>query len=254
MAPGSRLQDAGAETIAAALGRAHRADPVVPGTGGPAGNARLTAWTGLVLLVLFLAELVTLLDVRGLISWHLALGVALGPPALLKTTTTGWRVVRYYTGNRPYRQGGPPPVALRMLGPLVVGATFALLGTGLALVLLGEPTSRRTLLTVLGQRIDTITLHQASFAVWAVVTGLHVLARLLPAWRLTRRPGAPVPGPRRRAVALLSVLVLSLGCADWVLAQAHGWRDQRPRHVHGAGPGISSGTLTRLVRPLIGGS
>ena len=135
---GSRLQDAGSETIAAALGRAHRADPVVPGTGGPAGNARLTAWTGLLLLVLFLAELVTLLDVRGLISWHLALGVALGPPALLKTTTTGWRIVRYYTGDRPYRQAGPPPVALRLLGPLVVGATLALLGTGLALVLLGE--------------------------------------------------------------------------------------------------------------------
>ena len=236
MAAGSRLQDAGAETIAAALGRSHRADPVVPGTGGPAGNARLTAWTGLLLLVLFLAELVTLLDVRGLISWHLALGVALGPPALLKTTTTGWRIVRYYTGDRPYRQAGPPPVALRMLGPLVVGATLALLGTGLALVLLGETTSRRTLLTVLGQRIDTITLHQAAFVVWAVVTGLHVLARLLPAWQLTRRHGTPVPGPRRRAVALLSVVVLSVGCADWVLAQSHGWRDQGPRHAHGAGP------------------
>ena len=71
------------------------------GRGVPPGNARLTAWTGLVLLVLFLAELVTLLDVSGLISWHLALGVALGPPALLKTTTTGWRVVRYYTGTGP---------------------------------------------------------------------------------------------------------------------------------------------------------
>ena len=121
-----------------------------------------------------------------------------------------------------------------MLGPLVVGTTLALLGTGLALVLLGETTSRQTLLTALGQRIDTVTLHQATFVVWAVVTGLHVLARLMPAWQLTRRPGTPVPGPRRRAVALLCVLVLSLGSADWVLAQSHGWRDQRPRHVHGA--------------------
>src|SRR6187399_1175187 len=43
MPPGSRLQDAGVETIAAALGRSHRADPVAPRTGGPAGNARLTA-------------------------------------------------------------------------------------------------------------------------------------------------------------------------------------------------------------------
>jgi hypothetical protein len=227
-----RLEDVGAETLAAALGRSHRADPVLTGTGGPAGNARLTAWTGLVLLVLFLAELVTLLDVSGLISWHLALGVALVPPALLKTATTGWRIARYYRGDRAYRRAGPPPVVLRLLGPLVVGATLALLGTGVALVLLGETTSRRTLLTFLGQRIDTITLHQAAFAVWAVVTGLHVLARVLPAWQLTRATSSPVPGPRRRAVALLAVLVLSVGCVDWVLAQPGAWSRHEGRAAH----------------------
>ena len=234
-----RLQDVSAETIAAALGRSHRADPVLTGTGGPAGNARLTAWTGLVLLVLFLAELVTLLDVSGLISWHLALGVALVPPALLKTATTGWRIVRYYRGNRAYRQAGPPPVVLRLLGPLVVGATLALLGTGVTLVLLGETTSRRTLLTVVGQRIDTITVHQAAFVVWAVVTGLHVLARVLPAWQLTRPTGPSVPGHRRRAVALLVVLVLSVGCVDWVLAQPGGWSNQEGRPApRSAGAGM----------------
>lgn len=37
-------------------GRADRRDPVLAGTGGPAGNARLTAWTGLVLLVLLAIE------------------------------------------------------------------------------------------------------------------------------------------------------------------------------------------------------
>ena len=234
----ARLEDAGVEALDAALGRASRADPVLPATGGPAGNARLTAWTGLILLVLFVAELVTLLDVRGLISWHLALGVVLVPPALLKTATTGWRVVRYYRGNGPYRQAGPPPVLLRLLGPLVVAGTLALLGTGLALVLLGERDSRTTLLTVLGQRIDTLTLHQAAFAVWAVVTGLHVLARALPAWQTTRPTGPAVPGTRLRGVALLVVLALAVGCAGWVLAQPSGWRDQRfrPEHESHAGP------------------
>src|SRR3954452_15080190 len=106
------LQEAGAT----ALGREHREDPVLPGSGGPAGNARLTAWTGLVLLVLFLAELVTLLDVRGLISWHVALGVLLIPPALLKTASPGWRILRYYPGSRPSREAGPPPLLLRVLG------------------------------------------------------------------------------------------------------------------------------------------
>ena len=93
------LQQLTADVLAEATGRRHRSDAVVPGGGGPAGNARLTAATGLVLLVLFLAELVTLLDVSGLIGWHVAIGVLLVPPALLKTASTGWRIVRYYGGQ-----------------------------------------------------------------------------------------------------------------------------------------------------------
>ncbi|WP_138734092.1 hypothetical protein [Modestobacter excelsi] len=45
------------ELVDEAAGRSHRSDAVTGRTGGPAGNARLTAWTGLLLLVLFLAEL-----------------------------------------------------------------------------------------------------------------------------------------------------------------------------------------------------
>ena len=138
----ARLRDAGAEALETAIGRGHRTDPVLPRSGGPAGNASLTAWTGLVLLVLFLAELVTLLDVRGLISWHVALGALLVPPALLKTATTGWRIARYYAGSAAYRTAGPPPLALRLLGPLVVLSTLAVLGSGVALVLVGETSSR----------------------------------------------------------------------------------------------------------------
>src|SRR6185369_10099690 len=118
------------QTYAEAIGRTHRDDPVRPGTGGPAGNARLTAWTGVVLLALFAAELVTLLDVRGLIGWHVAVGVLLVPPALVKTGSTGWRIIRYYTGDRSYRRAGPPPGPLRILGPLVVVSTLAVLASG----------------------------------------------------------------------------------------------------------------------------
>jgi hypothetical protein len=80
-----------------------------PAVAGRPATPALTAWLGLVLLGLFGAELVTLLDLRQL-SWHVAIGIALIPPALLKTGTTGWRIVRYYTGNRPYRRAGPPPI------------------------------------------------------------------------------------------------------------------------------------------------
>jgi hypothetical protein len=226
------------ETVGAALGREHRPDPVLRGTGGPAGNARLTAWTGLVLLVLFVAELVTLLDVRGLIGWHLAIGVILIPPALLKTATTGWRILRYYAGDPAYRKAGPPPLLLRLLGPLVVLSSLALLGTGLALVVLGEERSRESLLTVVGQRVDVLTLHQASFAVWAVVTGLHVLARLFPAWQGAAARKPVVPGRGSRLLVLAGSAVLAGLCAVLVLAHPGGWsHDDRFRaHDRGISP------------------
>ena len=219
----SRLEKAGIEAIDVALGRSHRTDPVSGSSGGPAGNGRLTAWTGLVLLVLFVAELVTLLDVRGLIGWHLALGVILVPPVVLKTATTGWRIVGYYIGHEPYRQAGPPPVLLRFLGPLVIVGSLALLATGVALVLLGQRSSRQTLIAVLGLRVDMLTLHQCAFAAWAVVTVLHVLARIWPAWRMTRPARPRVPGGRNRGVALLATLVLSVALAGWVLTHQNGW-------------------------------
>jgi len=231
------------QAVATALGREHRADPVLPATGGPSGNARLTAWTGLFLLVLFIAELVTLLDVRGLISWHLAVGVLLVPPALLKTATTGWRIVRYYAGNGPYRSAGPPPMVLRVLGPLVVLTTLALLGTGVSLVVMGDVGSRRTIVTVLGQRVDWLSLHQGGFVVWAVATGLHVLARTVPAWQLARTSTPRVPGRRKRGLAVLASGVLGLACVAVVLQHSGGWRDHsdfRPERGRHAAPATGS--------------
>jgi hypothetical protein len=230
----SRLEQAGAELLAEAGGRSHRADPVLPRTGGPAGNARLTAWTGLLLLVLFLAELVTLLDVRGLIDWHVAIGVLLVPPALLKTATTGWRILRYYTRGRPYVSAGPPLLALRVLGPFVVLTSLGLLGTGLALVALGEQRGHAQLLSVLGFGVDALTLHQGFFIVWAVATGLHVLARLVPAVQLAggRRkegagPAGRVPGaPVRVAVLALTLAVAGVTTA-LVLPAASSWQHER---------------------------
>lgn len=233
------IRTAGVDVLDEALGRTRRTDPVLPGTGGPAGNARLTAWTGVLLLVLFVAELVTLIDVRQLISWHLVIGTLLVPPALLKTGTTGWRIVGYYTGRRPYRDAGPPPMLLRILGPLVVASTLAVLGSGLLLILLGPDTSRRTLLDTLGQRIDTVTIHQATFAVWAVVTGLHTLARLVTAARLTVTSGPAgisVPGRVRRAGLLLVTVSVAALSAALVLSAAGAWRTQ-PDRQYGPPPG-----------------
>ena len=54
-------------------------------------NARLTAATGLVLLVLLPVEGVTLLSLRALLTVHMLVGVALIPPIALKLASTGYR-------------------------------------------------------------------------------------------------------------------------------------------------------------------
>jgi hypothetical protein len=92
-----------------------------------------------------------------------------------------------------------------------------------ALVLLGPSTSRTPLITLLGSKVDWVTLHQGAFAVWVVVTGLHVLARLVPALRLTLAGSATraVPGSARRAVVVGAAAVAAvIGAA--LLVQADG--------------------------------
>jgi len=235
------------DTLHAALGRIHRDDPVAPSTGGPAGNARVTAWTGLLLLVLSLAELVTLINVGRLISWHIVIGTLLLPPALLKTASTGWRIARYYRRNPVYRHAGPPPMLLRILGPGVVASTLGLLASGLVLILLGRDSSRTILITALGQRLDWLTLHQGLFIVWAVLTGLHVLARIVPALQLTILPkhtATSVAGTKTRAAILAGTVAVAAVAAVLVLSASGSWR-----HDGHHGPPLDSGGLGVSDRP-----
>lgn len=196
-------------------------------TGGPAGNARLTSWLGLLLLGLCLAELVTLLDVGGLIGWHVGLGLVITALAVLKTASTGWRIVRYYTGASSYGRAGPPPLMLRLLGPLVILSTLGVLGSGIALVAIGQSASQQSWVTVLGQQIDPLTLHQLFFALFAVFVGLHVLARLVPALlqvtgRAPRGQHRGIPGAGARAITVLGCLIAGVVAVLLVLPVT-GW-------------------------------
>lgn len=234
--PGGALQRAVAGTLTEASGREGRNNPVLPGNGGPAGKALLTAWTALMLLVLSVAELLTLFDVRGLISWHVALGALLVPPAVIKTASTGWRMACYYVGRTPYRDAGPPPLLMRLLGPPVVVSTLGLLGTGVLLVLLGENRSHQSLVTLLGFRVDWVTAHQGFFVVWAAAVGLHLLGRIVPALRATVVPGFGVVVPGRWArvlwfvamVASAAALAVLLVHADGSWTSFHGFGDHPP--------------------------
>ncbi|MDQ1706623.1 MAG: hypothetical protein QOF18_2989 [Frankiaceae bacterium] len=212
-----------ADVIAVATGAEHRPDPVTPTTGGPAGNALLTACTGLLLLALFLAESVTLISVRSMISWHIVIGTLLVPLALLKTATTGWRIVRYYTGNAAYRQAGPPPLILRVLGPIVILTALAVLGSGLALIAVGN-SAHDNLATIVGFRVDAITVHQASFIAWLAAVGVHTLLRTVPAIRIAGHAGAPrggVPGGLAR-LGLIAVTLIAGGVVSGIVLNLSG--------------------------------
>ena len=106
-------------------------------SGGTAGNERLTAMTGAALLVLFAAEGITILSVRGLLTLHFFVGMLLAGPVLLKIGSTGYRFARYYTGAVPYVRKGPPAPLLRLLGPVVVLTSCGVIGTGILLAFAG---------------------------------------------------------------------------------------------------------------------
>ena len=221
------------DAVAAGLGKFRREDVVERPFGGPRGNAQLTAWTGLLLFVLFAAEGITIVSLRGLLTWHIAIGAILIPVALLKTASTSWRIVRYYARSRTYVQAGPPPLLLRLLGPLVILTTLAVLGTGVMLIVVG-PTDRGGI---------WLALHKVTFVLWFAVMAAHVLTRLLPAL-LTVREGTRtrerVPGRWGRATALIASVAVGVILAI-VLVRADGAWAAIAGHGEGeGGPGSTS--------------
>jgi hypothetical protein len=193
--------------------------PTAGPTGGVDGNERLTAATAVVLVVLLAALGVTILAIGPLIWWHVLLGMLLIPPVFLKLGSTGWRFARYYGGAKEYVRRGPPLLGLRLLAPLVIAATLAVFGTGVALLVVGPAGG-----IVLG-------LHKASFVVWLIATGIHVLAhvRRIPGlvaadWR--RRPvpaEANVPGTAWRRLVLAGSIVAGAVLAIATVRYAQPW-------------------------------
>src|SRR5690349_9441047 len=136
-------------------------------SGGIEGNEALTSAAAIVLTALLLAEGVTIIDMGGLRTPHMVIGLVLIPPVLVKLGSTGYRFARYYTQARAYVAKGPPLIWLRLLAPVLVITTIAVFTTGVALL-------------ALGHRSDTlIEVHKVSFIVWGVVFGVHFLAHLV---------------------------------------------------------------------------
>lgn len=174
---------------------------------GVEANARLTASTAVVLLLLLAIEGITILRIGKLLSLHVFVGMLLVPPVLLKIASTSYRFVRYYLGSPAYRRKGPPPALLRLLGPFVVVSTVVVFASGIALLFVTGVLRR-----------DMLLLHKVSFVLWLAAMTVHVLghildtARLAPrdwVWRTRRQVvGA---GLRQWAVASSVVLGIPLG-------------------------------------------
>lgn len=169
---------------------------------GVEANARLTAWTGTLLFVLFAVEGLTVLAVRLLLPAHEFVGLVLVPPVLLKFGSTFYRFAGYYLRRPRYRAAGPPALWLRLLGPVMIVSTIAVLGTGIELWLFGFKYGSYWL-----------ELHKLSFVLWFGATSLHVLGHLLRTPNLVWRDVAERPrvaGRVTRGSLVLAALLLGL--------------------------------------------
>jgi hypothetical protein len=178
--------------------------------GGIDGNEQLTSITGLILIVLLAVLGITILRIGQLIWLHLFLGLLLLGPVLLKIASTGYRFMRYYARTAIYVAKGPPMLALRAMGPFLVLSTLVVFASGIVLLFDG-PRARAT----------PLLIHKASFILWGVLFGLHVLAHLpgfpvsLRALKVgAERSGTPLDGigsgAAGRWIAMAGALVLGL--------------------------------------------
>ncbi len=188
--------------------------------GGAEGNARLTAVTAAVLLVLLAAEGATIPFVHQQLTLHMALGLALIPPVLLKLGTTGWRFFRYYLRDPEYVRRGPPHALLRLLvAPLTVASTVVLFGTGVLIVAMHP------------QRGFVVGLHKASFIVWFGAMAVHVLGHVLELPGHVRADReSDLPGAGVRSFLLAAALVAGAVVAIAALPSIHQWVDWAAQH------------------------
>lgn len=191
--------------------------------GAAEANSRLTGIVGLVLLALFLMQIATvLLGVQSLLSWHVAIGLVLVPPVLLKLGSTTWRMLSYYQHRGDYYERGAPPLLLRLLGPVLVLLTLALLGSGVVL-LVGPGWAHSAALTV----------HKTSFYAWLAAITLHVVPHFLQAVNLAARDWVPraaarIPHRGRRGAALFSCLALGALAALLLAGHVSGYWHSYP--------------------------
>jgi len=212
----------------------------------PAGNERLTAAVGLLLLAPSLVVVATvLLGVHTFMSVHVFFGLFLIPLVLLKLATTGWRFARYYSRSPAYVSQGPPQIAMRLLAPLFVAATVVLFGSGVAMGVLH------------GHALQIArNLHGPASVIWLVLLGIHALVYLGRALRTTvAEKRSRMRGAAERASVLVGVVIWGLLLGAATVPAQHRWVDL-PRDHHdrrAAPPGLGTARQAGDSRSRTGG-
>lgn len=187
-------------------------------------NERLTAWTGAVLFVLIVAELVVTANLHSLISVHIFIGVLLAGPLVVKMASTGYRFLRYYNRNVEFVQAGPPHILLRLLAPLLVFFTILVFVSGFGLAVVG-PHHLGLLFKI----------HAASVALWLPLAAVHIYAHIRKVPGLIRvdlssQMPDKVRGRNGRIGVNLFALFVGLIAAILMLPVSQPWNDWRIHH------------------------
>lgn len=166
------------------------------GDPGVEGNARLTGYVAVALLVFLAIEVATLADLRRFLEVHAILGLFLVPPLLVKLGSVGYRFLRYYAHDPRYRAAGPPRMSMRVLGPVLVFLTLVLWVSGIELWLFGYRFG-----------FAWVPIHHGSAYLWIAALAVHVVVYL------RRAPALAIADWRdhlRDATARRSLAVASL--------------------------------------------
>ena len=192
-----------------------------------AANARLVAMTGLALLVLLPVPYATALSLDVLWRVHYFSGLLLIPLLAVKLAGTGWRALRYYLGDRGFREDGPPHPMPRITAPILVLSTVVLFLSGVEMLLGADRFGPWS------------TIHNGAAIIFTGAVGLHLLAHLwdtpteVAADLAPSRIGAPlrVPGSRRRVVGTVVAFVVGITLATAAMPVSQ-WQGSRPPGLH----------------------
>lgn len=183
--------------------------------------------TGLALLVLLPVPYATALSLDVFWRVHYFGGLLLIPLLAVKLAGTGWRALRYYLGDRGFREDGPPHPMPRVTASILVLSTVVLFFSGVEMLLGADRFGSWS------------TIHNGAAIIFTGALGLHLLAHLwdtpteVAADVAPSRIAAPVrvPDSRRRVVVTVVAFVVGISLATAAMPVSH-WQGSRPAGPH----------------------